>query len=113
LTHIVEGRRSLHPSDEDLSPGTPACRSCRLECIGSQVHLSCIALVNLSCALLIELFDSDLVVFITDNNRHDYVRIANEARLLVDTRNAINEIESANFFRFKTSIDRIARSQPC
>src|ERR1035441_8613524 len=33
LISLVEGRRSLHPSDEDLSPGTPGCWSRRLECV--------------------------------------------------------------------------------
>ena len=38
LLSFVQGRRSLHPSDEDQSLGTPGW-SRQLECYGFEIHL--------------------------------------------------------------------------
>ena len=36
----MQDRRFLHPTDEDLSVGTPACWSRRFECIASVYSIS-------------------------------------------------------------------------
>jgi UDP-N-acetyl-D-glucosamine dehydrogenase len=54
---------------------------------------------NLTCAPLDDLGVYDCVLIVTDHSEYDYARIANEAQLLVDTRNATRGIELPNIVR--------------
>ncbi len=55
--------------------------------------------LNLSRASLDDLGAYDCVLIATDHSDYDYARIAREAQLLIDTRNATKGIESANIVR--------------
>lgn len=50
--------------------------------------------LNLTCSSLNDLGAYDCVLLVTDHSEYDYEQIANEAQLLVDTRNATHRIVS-------------------
>jgi len=43
--------------------------------------------------------DFDCVVIVTDHSQYDYAKIVEEAKLVVDTRNATRGIDAANVVR--------------
>jgi UDP-N-acetyl-D-glucosamine dehydrogenase len=53
----------------------------------------------MTCAPLIHLDTYACVVIVTDHSDYDYKRIVEEARLVVDTRNATRGIDSPKIFR--------------
>ena len=55
--------------------------------------------LQMKCASLEELGQYDCVLIVTDHSDYDYERIAREASLIVDTRNAMKGISSANIVR--------------
>ncbi len=55
--------------------------------------------LNLSRASLDDLAGYDCVLIATDHSDYDYARIAREAQLVIDTRNATKGIESGNIVR--------------
>lgn len=55
--------------------------------------------LNMTCASLDDLHRYDCVVIITDHSIYNYGRIAQEAQLVVDTRNAMKGTVSANIVR--------------
>jgi len=55
--------------------------------------------LQMKCASLDKLEQYDCVVIVTDHSDYDYARIAREARLVVDTRNATKGIESEKIVR--------------
>jgi UDP-N-acetyl-D-glucosamine dehydrogenase len=55
--------------------------------------------INLTCASLSNLGAYDCVLIVTDHSEYDYAQIANEAQLLVDTRNATRGIASPKVVR--------------
>ena len=52
--------------------------------------------LNMKCTSLDDLASFDCVVIVTDHSAYDYARIAREAQLVVDTRNAMKGIASEN-----------------
>lgn len=55
--------------------------------------------LNMSCAPLDNLGDYDCVLIVTDHSSYDYPRIAREAKLVIDTRNATRGLEGNNIIR--------------
>jgi len=55
--------------------------------------------LQMKCAELKDLGQYDCVVIVTDHSNYDYRRIVQEAQLVVDTRNATREIDSAKIVR--------------
>jgi UDP-N-acetyl-D-glucosamine dehydrogenase len=55
--------------------------------------------LNMNCATLEDLDGYDCVIIVTDHSEYDYERIAREAQLVVDTRNAMKDIRSDNIVR--------------
>jgi UDP-N-acetyl-D-glucosamine dehydrogenase len=55
--------------------------------------------LNMTCASLDDLSRYDCIIIVTDHSGYDYGRIAREAQLVVDTRNAIKGIRSENIVR--------------
>lgn len=55
--------------------------------------------LNMKCTPLDDLSSFDCVLIVTDHSTYDYARIAREAQLIVDTRNALKGIESDNIVR--------------
>ena len=55
--------------------------------------------LNMSCAPLTDLASYDCVVIVTDHSAYDYAAIAGEAKLVVDTRNAMSGIKASNVVR--------------
>ncbi len=55
--------------------------------------------LNLDCASLDDLAAYDCVLIATDHSDYDYARIAREAQLVIDTRNATKGIEGSNIVR--------------
>jgi len=55
--------------------------------------------LHMKCAPLENLGDYDCVLIVTDHSDYDYQRIVNEARLVVDTRNATKGIQSPKIVR--------------
>ena len=55
--------------------------------------------LGMTCTPLSEVADFDCVVIVTDHSDYDYQQIVNEAKLVVDTRNATRGIESPNIVR--------------
>jgi UDP-N-acetyl-D-glucosamine dehydrogenase len=55
--------------------------------------------LQMKCASLDNLAQYDCVVIVTDHSDYDYKRIVNEARLVVDSRNATRGIESKKIVR--------------
>lgn len=55
--------------------------------------------LNMTSTPLDKIPEFDCVVIVTDHSQYDYSRIVNEAKLVVDTRNATKGIEAANIVR--------------
>lgn len=55
--------------------------------------------LNMKCAPLSDLGSYDCVLIVTDHSSYDYAAIAREAKLVVDTRNAMGGIEATNIVR--------------
>jgi len=55
--------------------------------------------LNMTCTPLNCVSEFDCVLIVTDHSQYDYVRIVNEAQLVVDTRNATRGIDSAKIVR--------------
>lgn len=55
--------------------------------------------LNMTCAPLENLGAYDCVLIVTDHSAYDYQRIAREAQLVVDTRNAMSGIDAPNIVR--------------
>ncbi len=55
--------------------------------------------LNMTCAPLTDLHAYDCVVIVTDHSDYDYKTIVQEARMVVDTRNATKGIDSQKIFR--------------
>ena len=55
--------------------------------------------LNMTCATLEKLDEYDCVMIVTDHSDYDYPRIVNEAKLVVDTRNATKGIDSPKIVR--------------
>jgi UDP-N-acetyl-D-glucosamine dehydrogenase len=55
--------------------------------------------LQMKCAELKDLGQYDCVVIVTDHSNYDYRRIVQEAKLVVDTRNATREIDSPKIVR--------------
>ena len=55
--------------------------------------------LNMTCATLDNLSDYDCVIIVTDHSVYDYARIAREAQLVIDTRNAVKGIRADNIVR--------------
>ena len=55
--------------------------------------------LNMRCAPLDDLAQYDCVLIVTDHSSYDYARIAREAQLVIDTRNAMSGVRAANVVR--------------
>jgi len=55
--------------------------------------------LQMHCTPLEKIGEFDCVVIVTDHSDYDYGKIANEAKLVVDTRNALKGIDSPNIVR--------------
>jgi UDP-N-acetyl-D-glucosamine dehydrogenase len=55
--------------------------------------------LNMSSTPLEKIPDFDCVVIVTDHSQYDYAKIVEEAKLVVDTRNATRGIDAANVVR--------------
>jgi UDP-N-acetyl-D-glucosamine dehydrogenase len=55
--------------------------------------------LNMRCAPLDDLAQYDCVMIVTDHSSYDYARIAREAQLVIDTRNAMRGNRAANIVR--------------
>lgn len=55
--------------------------------------------LNMKCAPLSDLGSYDCVLIVTDHSSYDYAAIAREAKLVVDTRNAMSGIQATNIVR--------------
>jgi UDP-N-acetyl-D-glucosamine dehydrogenase len=55
--------------------------------------------LNMTCASLDNLGDYDCVLIVTDHSSYDYPRIAREAQLVIDTRNATRGLDPKNIVR--------------
>ncbi len=55
--------------------------------------------LNMTCAPLDDLGNYDCVLIVTDHSSYDYAAIARDAQLVVDTRNAMSGIHTANIVR--------------
>jgi len=55
--------------------------------------------LNMACASLDDLPLYDCVMIVTDHSTYDYERIAEEAQLVIDTRNAMSRFRGANIVR--------------
>ncbi len=55
--------------------------------------------LNMACASLDDLPLYDCVMIVTDHSTYDYARIAEEAQLVIDTRNAMSRFRGANIVR--------------
>jgi len=55
--------------------------------------------LNMACTPLTSIPEFDCVVIVTDHSQYDFRMIADQAQLLVDTRNATQGIEAANIVR--------------
>jgi UDP-N-acetyl-D-glucosamine dehydrogenase len=53
----------------------------------------------MKCASLDDLAKYDCVLIVTDHSSYNYPQIARDALLVVDTRNAMKGIQSANIVR--------------
>lgn len=55
--------------------------------------------LNMTCTPLSEMGSFDCVVIVTDHSDYDYAAIARDAKLIVDSRNAMAGIQAANIIR--------------
>jgi UDP-N-acetyl-D-glucosamine dehydrogenase len=55
--------------------------------------------LQMECTSIEKIGEFDCVVIVTDHSDYDYGKIAKEAKLVVDTRNAMKEIDSPNIVR--------------
>jgi UDP-N-acetyl-D-glucosamine dehydrogenase len=55
--------------------------------------------LNMQCASLDDLRDYDCVLIVTDHSEYDFAKIVDQARLVVDTRNATKGITAAHVVR--------------